>query len=145
MAIEVSEARSVTSKQAQQITALIALAAVLATLGIGLYMARPWSDSSGYTSGRDYFGLALFLAFACSPHIYLLLRALRPTCAMTAFVQLASAVLVGVGAIVIMTDTAFIHPDAQGGLLFLVLPFYQWLVLAGAEVLARLLDRRIRA
>ena len=126
---------------AQRITQLSAAAALLTTLVIGIYMARPWTDTTGYTGVADYLGLIFFLAIAITPYIYLIDRARRQAPSITVFIRLAAALLICGSGIFALVDNAFVNVDAQGGLSFAVLPFYQWLIIAVFEALGRFLGR----
>ena len=119
----------------QQSTAVLGAVALVATIVLGIYMARPWGDNYAYENLTGYLGLFAFLAWACGPYIYLIwISRTRSSMRASAISRLAVALLVCVGGIVILIDTAFIHIDAQGGLIFIFLPIYQWLLIVVFEV-----------
>lgn len=107
---------------------VIVLSAVF-TVVIGLYMAHPGGDVYAYRTGRSYMTLAGFLLFAVAPHVALLLlrRAFRDGKAL--FLFLVGACAIAVFGVYAYFDVAFIHPDAQGGLVFVFMPIYQWLAI----------------
>ena len=89
---------------------------VLCVFAIQLYMGRP--------SELSWLGIELlFLAWAVLPVALLCLGREYATA------KAIGAALLAVFGLAMYGDTAFIHPDAQGGLIFIFLPLYQ-LVLA---------------
>ncbi len=90
-------------------------------------MAQPWGNNYAYQQLADYLVLVMFLAWAVSPYLYFLRRVNESkTSRCFRIVRFITAVLIcGIGVTVIM-DTS-IHSDAQGALVFLFLPIYQWI------------------
>jgi len=118
---------------------VLAVAGLVATVAIALRMAQPWGDNYAYESAGGYLVLSGFLAWAASPYLYLLGMAMRGGLPVPVrLCTLAAALLVSVGGVLLLVDAAFVHIDAQGGLVFIVLPVYQWLAIASLHVLGRL-------
>ena len=124
---------------------LLLAAATASTLGLALYMARPWGDSFA-RSGSDWLLLGGFMLWAVSPLAMLAWMAGgfdRTRIAMTLLATGAACIaLAGVYAYV---DAAVLHPDAQGGLAFVFVPLAQWAVvlcLGGACLAARAWELR---
>lgn len=118
-----------------------------ATAALGVSMARPWADPLAYAGPRDYLALACFVLWAISPNLLLVLRAAHQLRAGGAagLVFLLVASLGPVFWLWVYIDTALIHPDPQGGLVFLFVPLWHWLlvlVLLGACGLIRWLQNR---
>lgn len=118
-------------------------AGMLVTLGMMIYAAQPWGDNYAYQSLAGYLGLLLFMGWCLSPYVALMVAAAwlgtsrrgRWLVAMAALVTTA----VGLWAI---TDAVVIHTDAQSGLIFVVLPLYQWLVVVLVLALGFWLTRK---
>jgi hypothetical protein len=53
------------------------------------------------------------------------------------------ASLLCISGVAIIFDTVFIHIDAQGGLVFLFIPFYQWVILGLLEFGLRLISKNV--
>ena len=114
----------------QTISLILAVLAALTTVSVGIYMAQPWGDNYAYQSVSGYAVLMLFLFWALAPYIYLIWQSLQkqPTDRLV-FAALVSSVVVCVGGVVLLIDTAFVNMDAQGGAILMFLPIYQWLVI----------------
>lgn len=108
---------------------------VVATLGVGIHMARPWGDNYAYQAASGYVALGTMLLWAVSPLAGLALgmRLLRGS-VVARRVFAGGAVLVGLVGVYAYVDAAFLHPDAQGGLAFLFVPLGQWLAVLGLVV-----------
>ena len=115
---------------------LLPAATLFATVVIGIYMARPWGDNYAYQSVWGYVGLFMFLGWACLPYIFLfsMSKASRPARAVNV-TRLVETCIVCVGGLYILIDTAFFNIDAQGALIFVFLPVYQWLVVGVFETI----------
>lgn len=116
---------------------------VAATVGLALHMARPWGDNYAYQDASGYLALAGFLLWAVSPMAMLAWAAGLFGGSGTAMAVFATGsaciALVGVHAYI---DAAVLHPDAQGGLVFVFVPLVQWGV-ATCLLAACLLLRRL--
>lgn len=120
----------------------------VATLAIALTMARPWGDNYAYQEASGYGVLALMLLWAVSPYagLALGLRLLRRS-RVASRVFAGGALAIGVLALAAYVDAAFVHLDAQGGLVFVFAPLLQWAAVAALGVACALLrawkpDRR---
>lgn len=117
--------------------------AAIVTVALSIVSARPWGDNYAYQDISGYLMLAGFMAWSISPYIYLLLSAGRSAAANrpSRFLSVAVAFLICVGGVAAVWDTVFIHIDAQGGLVFLFLPVYQWLLIGALEITLVILRR----
>ena len=123
-------------------TRLLALISIAVVTVLGIYAARPWGDNYAYKTLADYLVLLVFLAWAASPYAFFARKAQATgSCHTARFV--AALIVCGAG-IAAVTDSIFIHPDAQGGLVFLFLPVYQWAGIGMFSILCWLLGRRTR-
>ncbi|TGD76248.1 hypothetical protein E4634_01505 [Mangrovimicrobium sediminis] len=114
-----------------RLSSWLAGAGALATASLCIYMAQPWGDNPAYRSGSDYLNLALLTLWALSPHIFILWRARgRNQRGVSTFTMLLSAVLACLGGTLLLGQTALLSKDAQAGLAVLVIPVYQWLLIA---------------
>ncbi len=110
--------------------------------GLVLWRARPWTGEPPYDGAAGLLALPVAMAWCVSP--YLLLAAAsdwqrdRPRVFPWRF---AAATVLGPGGTYLYLDAAFIHPDPQSALAFLVIPLYQWCGIAASEALLRLLPR----
>ena len=118
-------------------------AAMLTTLGMMVYAARPWGDNYAYQSATGYLVLLLFMGWALSPYAALMVSNawLGGSRGGGWLVFVAALLATGFGLWVI-TDAVFIHPDAQGALVFVVLPLYQWLIVGLVLALGLWMGRR---
>jgi len=100
------------------------------TIAIGIYAAQPWGDNYAFQNILDYLTLFIVLGWEISPYLYLI-WAIRLNKIPERFPQGIFIVLLFVcfGGVALLLDTVFIQNDAQGGLVFLFLPFYQWVIL----------------
>ena len=111
----------------------------LLTIIVGIYMAQPWGDNYAYQNLSSYAVLALFLLWALTPYVYLIRQPLKSDLSNSVVLStLVSSVLVCVGGAFLLIDTAFINIDAQGGLVLLFLPIYQWLLIGVIRAIAGL-------
>jgi hypothetical protein len=122
-------------------TRLIALSAALVTLTLMIFMARPWVDNSAYQTTSGYAWLLCIAVWATPPYLMLLFmtqKAFRSK--VNKLINIAGTLVVTFGGVGLYIDAAFLHPDPQGGLVFIAVPLYQWIilaVLAGIHVLFR--------
>jgi len=100
----------------------------LFTFAILIFAAQPWGDNYAYSKFSDYFKLTGMILWSISPYLAMFIallvfskkKVLIKTFSVCIFV-------ISLFAGLILFDTMFIHIDAQGGLVFLFLPIYQWL------------------
>jgi hypothetical protein len=121
---------------------LIAVPAALITLTLMIYMARPWGDNDAYQNLSGY-GLLLAIAvWATLTYLVLFIVAKRAVLFKTKeILVLIGALMISVGGIAAYVDAIWLHPDAQGGLAFIVVPFYQWIILGLLAVLQLLVKK----
>lgn len=114
---------------------IIALLMSIATAGLLL-------KAADLSAGRVLF-LVLVLAWAVSPYALLALALRRPWMSTEAvLVAFATTIAVSGLALYIYTVAFLVKPDAQGGLVFLFIPLWQWVgALIGLGV-AWLIERR---
>ena len=126
----------------QAATTILATVAVAASVSIGIYMAQPWGDNYAYQDLSGYLFLIVYLAWACSPYAYLVWASRRFKALNVPVVsRFIAALLICIGGIIVLIDTAFIHLDAQGGLIFVFLPLYQWLAVGFLEAVGHVIGR----
>jgi hypothetical protein len=97
---------------------------------MGIHAAQPWEDNYAYSKLADYFYLVAMMLWSISPYLGMfiaLLVFLRKKILIKTFSVCMLAISLFSG--FILFDTMFVHIDAQGGLIFLFLPIYQWLAL----------------
>lgn len=100
---------------------------VAAMVGLAIDMARPWGDNYAYQGIADYLRLAAFLLWAISPLAALAVGAgLFRRARMASRVFVAGAIVIALAGVFAYVDAALLHPDAQGGLVFLFAPLFQW-------------------
>ena len=100
----------------------------LFTLVMGIYAAQPWGNNYAYSKFSDYLQLFGMMLWAVSPYLAMFIALLvfsRKEILIKTFSVCMFAISLFAG--YILFDTMFIHIDAQGGLIFLFLPIYQWL------------------
>lgn len=126
---------------------LLLAAAMASTLGLALYMARPWGDSFAH-SASGWLILGGFMLWAVSPLAMLAWIAGSFGRARIAMTGLAiGAVCIALAGLYAYVDAAVLRPDAQGGLAFVFVPLAQWaavLCLGGACLAARAWELRRR-
>ena len=100
----------------------------LFTLVMGIYAAQPWGDNYAYSKFSDYLQLFGMMLWAVSPYLAMFI-VLRVITKKEILIKTFSVCTFAISlfAAFILFDTMFIHIDAQGGLIFLFLPIYQWL------------------
>ncbi len=100
----------------------------LFTFAMGIYAAQPWGDNYAYSKLADYFLLIGMMLWAISPYLAMFIVLLvfsRKKILIKTFSVCMFVISLFAG--FILFDTMFVHIDAQGGLIFLFLPIYQWL------------------
>lgn len=118
------------SENAAKIGRYVLIVAMLVTVAIMTYAAQPWGENKENQTLIDYVYLVAFSLWSIVPYLSLMI-----------FIHLFrkheftyKVVNIGAGMIILVSlafliDTVFIHTDAQGALVFLFLPIYQWLAL----------------
>ena len=119
---------------ARKATLSLCILGSLVVLGTMVYAGRGWQQGVGWGMqfvGFGFWNLAPYAGLAaCGLLAY---RTQRQ--AMTAFIGSLLVVCFG---ILLLVEGFFVHPDAQNALIFIVLPFYQWI---GVMVLLLLIWR----
>ena len=111
-------------------TRLIALSAALTTLSLMIYMARPRGDNYAYQSLSGYAWLLGFVVWATLPYLMILFLARKASQSQADKLSLMiGALIISIGGVALYLDAALLHRDPQGGLVFLAVPCYQWLIL----------------
>jgi hypothetical protein len=97
---------------------------------MGIYAAQPWANNYAYSKLTDYLSLFGLLIWAVSPYVAMFITLLNFS-KRTILVKIFSVLIfiISLFSAYILFDGMFLHPDAQGGLMFLVLPMYQWTAL----------------
>ncbi len=111
-------------------TRLIVLSAAMTTLTLLIYMAQPWGDNDAYQSLSEYAWLLGIAVWVTLPHLIILFLArkafeFKANILMVAIVTL----IISFGGVALYVDAAFLHRDPQGGLVFLAVPCYQWIII----------------
>lgn len=111
-------------------TRLITLSAVMITLTLMVYMSKPWGDNYAYQNLSGYIGLLGFAVWAILPYLMILFLA-RKACASRAnsLLILLGTLIISLGGVALYIDAVLLHPDPQGGLVFIAVPGYQWIVM----------------
>lgn len=93
-------------------------------------MARPWGDNYAYQSLSGYAWLLGFAVWATLPYLMVLFLA-RKVVASRAniFIVIIGALIISLGGVALYVDAALLHRDPQGALVFIAVPFYQWIIL----------------
>ncbi len=122
---------------------LILAVASIVTAVLMVYSASPWGDNYAYQSFSDYLSLAAFALWALSPYVLLgyllyLFCGTRPSCV----VAVTGAGILSICGIAVYIDTVFVHIDAQGALVFVFFPAYQWIAAVILGITCRVLHRR---
>ena len=118
----------------KKIACFLVLLGLLVTGGLGYAsMARPVTLAG-----------AGFLGWAVSPYIFLFFLLSRPGPRAHVVMVSLLAITVAVFGMAMILDSLYVHPNAQGGLVFIVAPVWQWggLLLGG---LYRLVAKKMAA
>lgn len=119
-------------------------ASLIAIIALVIFMAQPWGDNYAYRDISGYVNLAVLMAWIISPYLHLLLTANRRYLDRASdTLRVAVVVLVCAGGVGMSFHTVFFILDAQGPLLFLFLPAYQWTLVILLEI--TLLLRRFKS
>jgi hypothetical protein len=110
-------------------TRLIVLSAAMITLTLLIHMAQPWGENYAYQNLWGYFLLLGFAVWATLPYLMILFLA-RKACASGAnnLLVLIGALVISLGGVALYIDAVLLHRDPQGGLAFIAVPGYQWIV-----------------
>ncbi len=114
------------SKALSFLSLLFAVVAAVITLGLMIYAGHGWKQGAGW-----WLSFLAFGAWAVAPYAALswLSFRMRKTIGQTVVFLVAVLVIMSFG-MVILYDGFFVHIDAQNALLFVVVPFYQWIGVA---------------
>jgi len=124
-------------------TRLIALAAALITLALLIYAARPWGENSAYQNLSGYIGLLGFAVWVTLPYLMVIFLARKVSVSLrNNLLVIIGTVLISLGGVASYVDAVLLHPDAQGALAFVAVPFYQWISLGLLTGLLFLLRKR---
>jgi hypothetical protein len=111
---------------------IIVLSAALITVTLMVYMARPWGDNYAYQSLSGYILLLGFAVWATLPYFATLFLARKAVEANANFIMVViGSFLISFGGLALYVIATFIERDPQGGLVFLAVPCYQWIILGG--------------
>ena len=109
---------------------MLAIVASILTIALAIYSASPWNGDSPYDNLLGYVGLIFFTGFAVSPYAYLFFRSAPKTeTALTQWLFVGIGIAITVLGIAIIYDATIISIDAQSGIVFFIIPIYQWIVL----------------
>jgi len=89
---------------------------LLLTLGIGLFQSFSLS-TLGY------------LLLVITPYLFAMLLTKWSKNHITSMVMVGTSCVLALGGVFLIVDAMYIHPDAQGGLVFPVVAVYQWAIL----------------
>ena len=118
---------------------ILSVAAAISTVGLAIVSAQPWGDNS-----TGYVGLIIFIAWAISAYVYMYFSAAWiPGFPRLMVFRTVVASLLCISGVAIIFDTVFIHIDAQGGLVFLFIPLYQWVILGLQEFGLRIISKNV--
>jgi hypothetical protein len=109
---------------------LIALPAAMITLTLLIYMAQPWGDNYAYQDLSGYIGLLGFAMWATLPYIMIIFLAKKAFVSQANnFVVIIGSLIISLSGVVLYADAVLLHRDPQGALVFIAVPFYQWIIL----------------
>ena len=122
-------------------TRILAILGALSTLAFMVTMARPWGDNDAYQGLGGYLWLLFLALWAILPYLLLFIMANRVVNFKNKaiFLLIGALIMVG-GGMAAYVDAMWLHPDPQGGLVFIAVPLYQWIIvglLAGFLWLAK--------
>jgi hypothetical protein len=111
-------------------TRLIVLSAAMITLTLLIYMAQPWGNNYAYQSLSGYAWLLSIAVWATLPYLIILFLA-RKSFEFKANILMVviGTLIISLGGVALYLDAAFLHQDPQGGLVFIAVPLYQWIIL----------------
>ena len=108
----------------KQFTFITIIVAILAIIAIGLKT----------TIAPLSFEAIGFIGWAITPYTYLAVMAYVVSGKTTSITVLILVLLTGGFGVWAFIDAMFIHTDAQGGLVYVVVPFWQWIFLLLASL-----------
>lgn len=112
----------------------LALLGGLATLGILVTVMEFKPDGAGFLIGITLWALSPFAG------LWLMAKRRQPPRGWLAIAIVAG--LVVDASVWVYAEGFFVKPDAQSGLLFLFMPFWQWIAVASAIVVAAIIGSR---
>ena len=123
-------------------TRWLAAAGAMGTLALMVYAARPWGNTDAYQDFGGYARLFLLAVWAGLPYLGLVILVKRaaPVKAREIIV-LIGALIITIGGLAAYVDAIWLHPDPQGGLAFVAVPLYQWLMVGLLAVLQLLMKK----
>lgn len=93
-------------------------------------MARPWGDNYAYQGFSGYAWLLGFAVWAILPYLMILILVRRAFQAQAnKLIVMTGALIISIGGVALYIDAALLHRDPQGALVFIAVPFYQWIIL----------------
>ena len=107
---------------------IILISICLFTFAMAIYAAQPWKNNYAYQKLSDYFPLIGMMIWAISPYLAMCMALLvftRKNILIKTFSVCMIVISLFSGFLIF--DTILINIDAQGGLVFISLPLYQWL------------------
>jgi hypothetical protein len=114
---------------------LIASVSIIFSIILEVVAAQPWGNNYAYQDISGYLTLLLFMTWSVTPYLYLFHSSrLNSKIRIKNMLRTVIAFIICVIGIGIFLDVTFIHRDAQGGLVFLILPIFQWLVIGVSEL-----------
>ncbi|HBG06446.1 MAG: hypothetical protein A2075_13085 [Geobacteraceae bacterium GWC2_58_44] len=117
-------------------TVWLSAASAISTLAMMTYASQPWEMPFDLLIGWIGF-MCGFGTWAISPYLMLGSKARKLNATTRQSLPLfVGTVLVSIFGAYTLVETIFIHPDAQGGVVFIVLPFLQWIGVAVAVSIA---------
>lgn len=105
-------------------------------IAFAIYAAQPWGDNYAYQDISGYFGLFIFLGWIVSPFVYQFLAPdLFKRKEGTIYARLFFSIVFFSFSTWVYVTSIFFDIDAQGALVFLFIPIYNWILLAVLEVI----------
>ena len=86
----------------------------------------------------------VFIGWGISPYILLLVLNKMARRVKAKVVVLVSSIINAALGLAVIIDAMYIHPDAQGGLVFIFIPFYQWVLAIFSLLPFSLLNRKVQ-
>lgn len=100
---------------------------VVFTISMLIYSAQPWGDNYAYQKLSGYIFLLVVMVWAILPYVFLFyfLRYLHNRFVAIKIFTVSIFIISALSAALII-NVNFFNIDAQGGLIYLFLPIYQW-------------------
>lgn len=122
---------------------IVALFSIIVTICLGIYSAQPWGDNETFQSFFFYVILFLMQLWSVSPYIFLFIVSDRTfKKSISYYLNAVIITAITIGGIFLTFDAIIINPDAQSGLTFIVLPFYQWALLMVWEIILFIIKKK---